>query len=275
MKKKHVMTLAASGLILLSCQQSGGNTTGKDSTHQTASEAPAGTAAVKYVKKFVRTLTDDEPEVMLFSYDAKHRITAIHKEGEEGVEQEFGYDGNGNLNKLSYRNNNRRHVILYTHAGSQVTGIEKVYEEDDASGDPISEYTWTIEMSNGKAVKIKKENKEEPSENSLQLYTYEGENVKTVTSMAPNGKDQAGTAEMTYGKKSSPFAGARLPILHPTALLLLQPLNDMTSLKFHNKLANASIVMEYEYKYDTQGYPVSVVEKSGGEVSATSTYEYK
>ncbi|WP_341836298.1 hypothetical protein WJU16_00155 [Chitinophaga pollutisoli] len=272
MSKTYFMMLAASGIILLSCQQSGGNSTSKDSTLQTASEPPA--VATRYVKKFTHTLAGDEPEIMHFRYDAQHRLSSIQKEGQDGNDQEFGYDASGNLVKLMYRHNDRRYVIQYTYNGNNVTGVEKMYENEEDT-DAMTEITWKIELSNGKVVRIQKENKEEPSENSLQLVAYAGENIQSITSMSPDGKNKTGAAEFTYGKQSNPFAGARLPLLHPTALLLLQPVNDMAGMTLRNLQYNVAVKTEYAYKYDAQGYPVSSVERADGEVSATSVYEYE
>lgn len=272
MSKTYFMMLAASGIVLLSCQQSGGNTTSKDSTLQTASEPPA--AATRYVKKFTHTLAGDEPEIMHFHYDAQHRLASIRKEGQEGNDQEFGYDGSGKLVKLMYRHNDRRYVIQYTYNGNNVTGIERMYETDEDT-DAMTEINWKIELSNGKVVRIRKENKEEPSENSLQELAYAGENIQTITSLSPDGKSKTGAAEFTFGTKSNPFAGARLPLLHPTALLHLQPLNEMTGMTLRNLQYNAMVKTEYTYRYDAQGYPVSSEEKADGEVSATSAYEYE
>lgn len=264
-------TVAAAGIFILSCQQSGGKSAPGDSTAlQTATEATPA-APVKYLKKFTRTLTDDEPEVFTLQYDAQHRLIALDKEGDPEGGQQLEYDAQGRIARLTYHHDGRKHVIAYTYAGNSATGKEVAYDGEDASG----EITWTFALSNGKVTDIKKENKEEPSENSHQVYRYNGDNLTYVASMAPNGKDTAGVSTLTYGKKASPFAGARLPLMHPTALFLLQSANDMTSMTLRNKSVNMSVTTTYEYKYDAQGYPVSGVEKDGGDVSATSTYQYE
>ncbi|WP_341839548.1 hypothetical protein [Chitinophaga caseinilytica] len=269
-----LLTLAASGLFCLSCQQSGGASSHGDSTAlQTASEAPVASAPVKYLRKYTRTLAGDEPEVLTFSYDAAHRLTAVNKAGDEQGGQQFEYDGNGRLTKLTYWHDGRRHVISYTYSGTGATGAEQVFEEGETEAGSTA--TWTIGMQNGKVTSIRKTNTEDPSENSYQVYRYDGDNLTYIASMAANGKDTAGVTSLTYGRKSSPFAGMRQPLLHPTALFFLQSANDMTSMAMRSKQVNAEIVTVYEYKYDAQGYPVSGIEKDAGDVSATAVYEYE
>jgi hypothetical protein len=269
-----LLTLATSGLFCLSCQNSGGATAHGDSAAlQTASEAPAASAPVKYLKKYTRTMTDDEPEVITFSYDAHHRMTAVNKQGDEQGGQQLEYDGNSRLSKLTFWHDGRRHVISYTYTGSGATGTEQVFEEGETEAGSTA--TWNIGMQQGKVISIRKTNSEDPSENSYQVYRYEGDNLTYIASMAANGKDTAGVTSLIYGKKSSPYAGMRQPLLHPTALFFLQSVNDITSMAMRSKQVNASIVTTFEYKYDAQGYPVSGVEKDAGDVSATAVYEYE
>ncbi|WP_126243584.1 hypothetical protein [Chitinophaga rhizosphaerae] len=272
-KMTFLLTLAASGLIGLSCQ-SGGAASNHDSTAlQAAPVAPAASAPIKYLKKYTRILTDDEPEVLTFRYDAHHRMTAVIKQGDEQGGQQLEYDGNSRLTKLTYWHDGRRHVISYAYTGSGATGTEQLFEEGETeAGSTVS---WNFGMQQGKVISIRKTNTEVPSENAYQVYRYEGDNLIYIASMAANGKDTAGVTSMAYGKRSSPFAGMRQPLLHPTALFFLQSVNDMTSMAMRSKQVHAEIVTIFEYKYDAQGYPVSGVEKDGGDVSATSVYEYE
>ncbi len=152
------------------------------------------------MKKFVRTATDDEPEVVTFSYDGQHRLTGIQKEGEEGGQQ-LAYDAQGRVSNLTYHHDGRKHVISYTYSGNTAQGKEIAYDGEEAS----FEINWQFTIQNGKVIEIKKENKEEPSENSHQIYKYEGDNLTYIASMKPNGKDTVGVSQLTYGKRQVPL----------------------------------------------------------------------
>lgn len=274
MKPNFKWMLAAAGLICLGGHEASATPNTGDSTLQ-AAHSPAAT---RYLKKHVRTLAGDEPETYLFTYDSQHRLTGTaQKDAEQENKREFAYNQQGQLSRMVIWSDGKRHAFLYQYSpdGSAATGTERIFEDGD-DDQPISTVNWKFTIENGQVTQIKKDSKDDPEAFHHQVIRYEGKNVRSIASVAANGKDTVGVMELVYGKKTNPYIGARMPLLmHPAAMVLLMSDNEVIAMSFRSKQAKATVTTRYEYKYDGQGYPVSGVEKDGGEVSATETFEYQ
>lgn len=266
--------LAAAGLICLGGHEASATPNTGDSTLQAANSP----AATRYLTKHVRTLAGDEPETYLFTYDSQHRLTGIaQKDAEQENKREFAYNQQGQLSRMVIWSDGKRHAFLYQYSpdGSAATGTERIFEDGD-DDQPISTVNWKFTIENGQVTQIKKDSKDDPEAFHHQVIRYDGKNVRSIASVAANGKDTVGVMELVYGKKTNPYIGARMPLLmHPAAMVLLMSDNEVIAMSFRSKQAKATVTTRYEYKYDGQGYPVSGVEKDGGEVSATETFEYQ